>query len=392
MKMRNGMSPDPTVPHNALPDVPPPVDLETKAILKACIAARSAIAELRLAGQLIPDQSVLINTIPLLEAKDSSEIENIVTTHDALFRAASLIDDGDPAAKEGVRYRSALYKGLKSVKSRPLTTRTAIEICSAIKGVDMDVRKTPGTALQNKFTGEIIYTPPEGEELLRNKLSNWESFLNDDSDIDPLIRMAVLHYQFEAIHPFTDGNGRTGRILNILSLIQAGLLEAPTLYLSRYILRTKADYYRLIAAVTYERAWEPWVLYMLKAVEVTAGWTNHRIRAIRALMEQTATHLKVHQPKLHSHELTEIIFERPYVRIADLMERGIARRHAASTYLKQLEAIGILESEKVGTAKVYIHRKYLNLLFADGHEFEPYAELDEPRKARAAAKGRRKRK
>ncbi len=364
---------DTTKPYNNLPNLPPSVDIETKPILKGCILARAALAELRAAGQLIPDQSVLISTIPLLEAKDSSEIENIVTTNDALFKEASETDhEGDPAAKEALRYRTALYDGYESLELRPLTTRTALEVCRTIKGFEMDVRTTPGTALKNTFTGEIIYTPPDGQQLLRDKLANWETFLNENNDIDPLIRMAVLHYQFEAIHPFTDGNGRTGRILNILILIQAGLLDAPTLYLSRHILRTKADYYRLLSDVTGKGNWEAWILYILEAVKTTAMWTNERIRVIRELMDHTSETVTVQAPKLYSRELIEIIFAQPYVRIAHLIEHGIAKRVAASKYLKQLVELGILEEEKVGRDKIFIHRKYMDLLGSDGHTFERY--------------------
>ncbi|MGQ0674223.1 MAG: protein adenylyltransferase Fic [Hyphomicrobium sp.] len=367
------MTHTPSQPHNALPDLPPGLEIETKAVLKRCVAARTAVAELRQAGALIPDQSVLVNTIPLLEAKDSSEIENIVTTNDALFREASQVEDaGDPAAKEALRYRKALYSGVQSLQSRPLTVRTAIEVCSQIKGVDMDVRKTPGTALKNSFTGEVIYTPPEGQDRLLGLLANWERYANSGDDIDPLVRMAVLHYQFEAIHPFTDGNGRTGRILNVLSLIQAGLLDIPTLYLSRHIVRTKGDYYRLLQGVTSRQEWEPWILYVLQAVEITASWTNARIRAIRDLMVHTAEHVKAHQPGIYSRELIEIIFAQPYVRIAHLIEGDIAERHAASRYLKKLAAIGVLEQEKVGRDKIFIHRRYMTLLGRDDHEFERY--------------------
>ncbi len=368
------MPPDPKKPYNDLPELPPAVDVETKAVLKRCVAARTAVAELRQAGVLIPDQSVLINTIPLLEAKDSSEIENIVTTNDALFREASHADEGsDKATKEALRYRAALTSGVQSLKNRPLTVRTAIEVCSAIKGVDMDVRKTPGTSLKNSFTNEIIYTPPEGEERLRALLANWERFANADDDLDPLVRMAVLHYQFEAIHPFTDGNGRTGRILNVLSLIQAGLLDIPTLYLSRHIVRTKGDYYRLLQGVTAGGEWEPWILYVLHAVQETASWTNARIRTIRDLMAHTAAYVKARAPGIYSHELIEVIFAQPYVRIAHLIDRGIAERHAASKYLKQLSAIGVLAEEKRGRDKLFIHRKYMTLLGSDEHTFEPYA-------------------
>lgn len=367
------MVPNPKHPYNTLPKLPPPADLETKAVLKRCIAARTAVAELRRAGELIPDQSVLINTIPLLEAKDSSEIENIVTTNDALFREASQAEDGgDPAAKEAVRYRSALFGGYEALKSRPLTARTAIDVCSRIKGVDMDLRKTPGTELKNTFTGEIIYTPPEGEQVLRELLANWESFANADDDLDPLIRMAMLHYQFEAIHPFSDGNGRTGRILNILVLIQAGLLDIPTLYLSRHIVRTKGDYYRLLQGVTTRGDWEPWLIYILTAVETTATWTNAKIRAIRDLMANTSEYAKIRVPAVYSRELIEVIFAQPYTRIAHLIERGIAQRVSASRYLKQLVDIGMLKEEKRGVQKLFVNQKYMKLLSSDEHAFEPY--------------------
>lgn len=364
---------DPRKPYNDLPPLPPTSEVETKAVLKRCVAARAAVAELRRAGELIPDQSVLVNTIPLLEAKDSSEIENIVTTNDALFREASQLDDAnDPAAKEAVRYRAALYSGYQSLQSRPLTVKTAVEVCSQIKGIDMDVRRQPGTELKNTMTGEVIYTPPQGEERLRDMLGNWEKFANTDDDLDPLVRMALLHYQFEAIHPFIDGNGRTGRILNILAIIQAGLLDTPTLYLSRHIVRTKGDYYRLLQGVTAEGAWEPWIIYMLTAVETTASWTNARIRAIRALMEHTSAHVKSAAPAVYSRELIETIFAMPYTRINHLVERGIVKRVSASRHLKQLVDIGVLVEEKRGRDKVFIHKKYMDLLGRDDHAFAPY--------------------
>lgn len=367
------MSLDPCLPHNVLPLLPPEAELETKRVLKASVRARTAVAELRLAGHLIPNQDVLINTISLLEAKDSSEIENIVTTNDALFREASHPDAGsDPNTKEAVRYRAALYSGVRSLRECPLSTRTAIEICSKIKGAEMQVRRTPGTALMNSHTGEVVYTPPEGEQRLQDLMANWEQFLHRDDDLDPLVRMAVLHYQFEAIHPFTDGNGRTGRILNVLVLIQTGLLEIPTLYLSRHVLRTKAEYYRLLEEVTRNGAWEEWILYMLNAVEETAGWTNRRIRTIALLINDTSAYVRAKLPKIHSHELIQSIFAWPYTKISHLVDVGIAKRQAASTYLRQLVDIGVLAEEKVGRDKLFIHRKYLDLLGSDGHEFEPY--------------------
>ncbi len=364
---------DPGLPYNDLPLLPPAQDVESKAVLKKCVGARAALAGLQRAGQLIPDQSVLIHVIPMLEAKSSSEIENIVTTNDELFRQASLEEDNaDPATKEALRYRTALFDGYKTLAERPITTRTIVEICRTLKSVGLDIRATPGTTLRNSHTNETIYTPPEGADRLRTLLANWEKFLNEPTDLDPVVRMAILHYQFEAIHPFTDGNGRTGRVLNILCLVQDKLLDMPTLYLSRHILRTRGEYYRLLAGVTNAGAWEPWVLYMLDAVENTANWTLEKIIAIRKLMDQATILLRAEAPKIYSRELVELIFSQPYCRIANLVERDIAKRQAASTYLKALAAIGILVEEKVGRDKVFIHKVYLDLLSNDTHEFAPY--------------------
>ena len=363
---------DPNRPYNDLPLLPPKLDVETRAILKKCIGARTALAELRLAGHLIPDQSVLIHAIPNLEAKASSAIENIVTTNDALFREASLGDrEAAPVTKEAARYRNAIYEGVEALKARPLSTRIAIEVCRTIKGVDVDVRRTPGTTLTNSHTGEVIYTPPDGEAHLRELLANWEKFAHESSDLDGLIRMAILHYQFEAIHPFPDGNGRTGRILNILGLIQDGLLDLPTLYLSRYILSTRGDYYRLLGRVTSHQEWEPWILYMLTAVEETSVWTTQKIKAVRALMDETISYVRAASPKL-PRDLVELIFTQPYSRIGNLVDRGIAKRQAASTYLKDLVTLGVLEEEKAGRDKIFLHRKYLDVLFSDEHTFETY--------------------
>lgn len=363
----------PEQPYNSLPPLPPARDLETKAILKRCITARAALAELKQAAELIPNQGVLINTLPLLEAKDSSEIENIVTTTDKLFQHAQSENLADPATKEALRYRTALYSGFRSLAQRLLCTATAVEICRTTKGVDMDIRRTPGTQLINDRSGEIIYTPPEGEALLRDKLANWERFLHNETDLDPLIRMAIGHYQFEAIHPFTDGNGRTGRILNILYLIQEGLLGLPILYLSRFIIARKNDYYTRLLDVTRKEAWEPWILFMLQAVEETAQWTTAKIAAVRALAEHTTAHIRERLPKIYSRELVDVIFEQPYSRIANLVEKDIAQRQAASRYLKDLAALGVLKEIQVGKEKLFIHPKLMQLLTRDSNEFAPYA-------------------
>lgn len=363
---------NPKQAHNELPLLPPSADLETRDILRKWGLARTALAELRLAGQIIPDQSVLINTIPLLEAKDSSEIENIVTTNDALFREASLHDaNGDPAAKEALQYRTALYQGLDSLKSMPLSPKTAIDICRTITGIDLDVRNIPVT-LSNKHTGEVIYTPPQQQERLRNLLANWAEYAHLSDGLDPLIRMAILHYQFEAIHPFSDGNGRTGRILNLLYLKESRLLDLPTLYLSRHILRTRGDYYRLLERVTTHQEWEAWILYMLTAVEITSTWTTGKIRAIRALMDETTSIVRTRTPKIYSRDLIDLIFTLPYCRIGNVVDRGIAKRQSASVYLKGLANIGVLIEQKAGRDKIFLHKKYLDLLTSDDHTFAPY--------------------
>lgn len=364
---------DPRNPHNTLPLLPPSRDIETKPILRKCIAARSALAELKIAGDLIPNQTVLINTIPLLEAKDSSEIENIVTTTDSLFRFAFDHSQAiDPATKEALRYRQALFEGYKSLRTRPFSTATAVEICSVIKNAQMNIRQITGTALANDKTGHVIYTPPVGEDLIRNKLSNWEKFMHEETDVDPLIRMAVGHYQFEAIHPFTDGNGRTGRILNLLFLIEQDLLKQPILYLSRYILKNKTEYYRLLLQVTREQDWESWLLYMLDAVLETAQWTSLKVKSIRDLIENTASFVRTKQSKIYTRELVDTIFTQPYCRINNLVKQGLAQRETASNHLKKLCEIGVLREYKDGREKIFINDKFLKLLFNEDHQFELY--------------------
>lgn len=353
----------PDRPYNDLPAPPPAAVVETRKVLKACVEARASLAALKVGGDLIPNQGMLINSIPVLEAQASSEIENIVTTADRLFRFAGEADPhADPATKEAMRYRVALQEGAQLLKRRPLSTTLAVRVCSLIKGADMDIRKTSGTALLNEKTGKIIYTPPEGEKLLREKLAEWERYLHEAEDIDPLIRMAVMHYQFEAIHPFTDGNGRTGRVLNLLYLVEQGLLNIPVLYLSRYIMRRREDYYRLLLQVTTDAAWEDWILYMLAAVDETARWTNAKIAAIRVLLDRTAGIIRSKAPKIYSHELAEIVFEQPYCRIGNLVDAGIAKRQSASVYLKTLCDIGVLEERRSGRDKLFINRALLDVL------------------------------
>lgn len=363
---------DPEQPFNGLPLLPPKAELETRGVLKACITARVALAELKQAAALVPNQAMLINTVPLLEAKDSSAIENIVTTTDRLFQYAGNDTHADPATREALRYRTALYEGWKTLTRRPINTRTAELVCARIRSVDMTVRKVPGTALVKGDTGQVIYTPPTGETVLRDLLANWERFLHQQPDIDPLIRMAVMHYQFEAIHPFTDGNGRTGRILNILYLAQEKLLNLPILYLSRYIIAHKKDYYSNLLAVTRDAAWETWLLYMLKATATSALWTTRKIIGIRALCDHTAEYVRERLPKIYSRELIEIIFAQPYCRIADLVRADIAKRQTASAYLKKLAGAGVLVEQQAGRERIYTHPKLIQLLKKNSNRFMLY--------------------
>ena len=359
-------------PYDSLPPLPPAVDLETKVVLKQCITARAALAGLKQAAELIPNPSMLINTLPVLEARASSEIERIVTTADKLFRHLAAKGAADPATKEALRYRHALLEGFGNLEDRPLSTRTAEAVCSRIKGVVMNVRRVPGTALANAATGTVIYTPPAIEERIRELLSNWERFLHAHDEIDPLVRMSAAHYQFEAIHPFSDGNGRTGRVLNSLFLVEQGLLPLPILYLSRYIIANKGDYYDLLLQVTQAEAWDPWLIYMLRGVEETAIWTTKKIAAIRRLANDTVALVRSRLPKIYSRELVHVIFEQPYCRIANVVEAGIVGRQAASRYLKALATIGVLREQTAGREKLFVHVRLLTLLTSDTHEFDGY--------------------
>lgn len=362
----------PQRPYNDLPLLPPTAEIETKPILKQCVESRAALAELKQAAASIPNPGILMDTLPLLEAQASSAIENIVTTADKLFRHSRADDASDPAAGEAHRYRDALLEGFLTLARRPMATGTAEAVCSRIKNVEMTVRRVPGTALANQATGAVVYTPPESGARLHVLLSNWEKFLHETDEIDPLVRMAVAHYQFEAIHPFTDGNGRTGRVLNILYLVDQGLLTLPILHLSRYIAVRRSDYYRLLIAVTREEDWESWILFMLAAVEETAKWTTAKIAAVRRLSDETSDHVRDALPKVHSRELVDLIFRQPYCRIGQVVDARIAQRQAASRYLKALVSVGVLEENAVGRERLFVHTKLLMLLTRDSNEFRPY--------------------
>jgi Fic family protein len=352
-------------PFNDLPALPPKTEIETKAVLKKAITAGRALAELKGLGQIIPNQAILVDSLILQEAKASSEIENIITTNDALFKAfAAKTSNIDPATKEVIRYRHALWEGFSTLKKRPvLSTNLFITLFQTIKETDAEIRNMPGTAIKNVTTGTTLYTPPEGERIIRDKLKDLENFIHADDDLDPLIKLALIHYQFEAIHPFSDGNGRTGRIINILFLAMKELLDLPVLYLSKYIIENKNDYYKLLRAVTEKNAWEPWLLYMLDAVEQTALFTKERIVAIRSLMEKTIAVAKEKLPaRAYRKDLIELIFHQPYTKVQAVVDADIVERQTAAEYLKELEKIGILKSQKIGRETLYLNVKLYRLL------------------------------
>jgi Fic family protein len=370
---------DPSTPYNDLPPLPPPLEnIETAAILKKCISARVALAELKQAAELIPNAAVLVNALPLLEAQASSEIENIVTTTDKLLEYVDATETraADPATKEALRYRRALFDGVRKVQKGKLTVDVAIDVCRTIKDEKLDLRSKPGTTLRNTATAAIIYTPPVGKDVIKEKLANWQDFLTANNDLDPLIRCAVQHYQFEAIHPFADGNGRTGRVLNILYLVQQGLLDTPILYLSRYIIRNKPDYYRLLLEVTTKQAWAPWIVYMLDSIEHTCGWTTEKIKAIRDLMRHTGEFIHRRLPKIYTWELVELLFKQPYCRIANVVDAGLAKRQTASVYLKSLAEIGVLRELNAGRESLFVHPKYIELLTGDENVWVFYSGVE----------------
>jgi len=356
---------DPSRPYNDLPPLPPAVNLETVAILRKCITAHRALAELKGMGETIPNQSILINSITLQEARSSSEIENIITTNDALFQAfTASTGKVDSATKEVLRYREAIWEGFTQLKRRPLlTTNLFVQLYQTIKLTQAGIRTVPGTTIANATTGKVVYTPPEGETVIREKLRNLENFIHSEDQLDPLIRMTLMHYQFEAIHPFTDGNGRTGRILNILFLVSCRLLDIPVLYLSKYIIENKQDYYRLLRNVTEKEAWEAWVLFMLDAVEQTAIYTRDKILGIRALLDATLEEAREKLPeRVYSKELIELLFHQPYTKTQFLVNAGIAKRQTAAVYLKELEKKGFLQSQKIGKENLYLNVRLYDLL------------------------------
>ncbi|MBL7860076.1 MAG: Fic family protein [Cyclobacteriaceae bacterium] len=355
----------PSEPYNELPLLPPAEELEGKDILKATILAHRALARLEGSLSNLPNPAILLDSIGLQEAKVSSEIENIITTHDELYQyAVAERSVGNSATKEVLHYKEALWYGHEQVREKGvLTTNLFVKLVQVIKENQSGIRNTPGTQIVKDKTREVIYTPPVGEEIIRTKLKNLEEFLNlNDDGLDPLVKMAVAHYQFEAIHPFGDGNGRTGRIINILYLVQQGLLRMPVLYLSRYILEHRSDYYQLLREVTEEGNWQRWILYMIHAVEETSKLTLHKIEEIKVAMTAMSEAIKQELPNIYSKDLVEVLFQRPYSKRQFLVEAGIVKVKTAGTYLASLEEKGFLKSVELGKEKLYLNVALLDIL------------------------------
>lgn len=346
-------------PYNDLPLLPPPAAAwEKLEVFKLLAEARASLAELKGRVPVIPNPKMLINTLVLQEAKDSSSIENIFTTADKLYKAFSSAT-GDPQTKEVLRYRHALWVAWHQMQREGWSIGLMETIYRTIKEKEDGVRDLE-VYIGNRHT--VIYTPPCCRDLLTEILNNWMEFANREDDIDPLIKMALLHYQFEAIHPFTDGNGRTGRVLNVLYICQHKLLDWPVLYLSKYINKNKAEYYRLLREVTENGSWTEWICYLLSAVIETSRYTLKNVNAIYDLFQQTLERVKKQAPRIYSYELIEMLFHQPYCKIAYLVDSGIASRNTASKYLGELEQMGILAREQVGSELLYLNKELFHLL------------------------------
>lgn len=344
--------------------LPLPFDIESKTILKATNTANKALAELKGVAQTIPNEDILLNSLILQEAKDSSAIENIITTHDEVFKAQLFSELVSVQAKEVMRYGDALRRGFAFVKQYEMLTLNHIkEIQATLEVSSAGFRKLPGTQLKNEATGSVIYTPPQHYDEIVQLMGNLEQYINDglESEVDPLVKMAIIHHQFESIHPFYDGNGRTGRIINILYLCLRGLLDNPILYLSRYIIRTKADYYRLLNQINIadehnlQASWETWILYMLKGVTETSKETIALIKAIRTLMKQYKAEIRAQHPKIYSKDLLENLFKHPYTKI-EYLQGDIQKQYKTSRkYLEILTESGFLQKEQIGRTNYYIN-------------------------------------
>lgn len=347
-----------------LQNLPPLIDIETKGILKQVNKSNRKLAELKGMAKTIPNSLILINTLALREAKDSSEIENIITTNDELYKAEIQIEVINNSTKEVQNYTCALKKGFDLIrKNNFLTTNLIIEIQEELEKNKSGIRKQSGTVLKNPFTGEIIYTPPQNYDDILKLLKNLEEYINiDDDEVDPLIKLAIIHYQFESIHPFPDGNGRTGRIINILYLVLKKLLDIPVLYLSSYIIKNKNDYYKLLQKVRTDDAWEEWIIYILVGIEKTSEESIILISEIEKIMDKTQILIQNEAAKIYSKDLIEILFIHPYTKIEFLTEKLGVSRQTASIYLNKLEELNILKKEKIGKFNYYINLELMEVL------------------------------
>ena len=340
------------------------VKLKTNKILEQLTVSSRALAELKGYANTIPNMHILINAVTINEAKDSSAIENIVTTHDDIYKVLTESGFKEENAKEVVDYRNAIWAGYEQIKKDGfINTNTIVKIQGIIEHNNAGIRKLPGTELKNSLTGETIYTPPQNEEEIRDYLRNLEKFINNNEDgIDPLIKVCLIHYQFESIHPFYDGNGRTGRILNILYLVLNKLIDSPILYLSKYINKTKQEYYKLFNEVRNNNNYEEWILYILKGIEITSKETITLIEKIQDEMKNFKEEFRTKLPKIYSKELLESLFYEVYTKIAYIEKACGVTRLTATSYLNQLEEIGLLESEKIGREKIYKNLRLIKLL------------------------------
>ena len=346
-----------------LQPLPPPQELETIAILKQLAQSHRYLAELKGTSKTIPNESILINTLTLQEAKDSSEIENIITTHDDLYKENILIKT-NPATKEVYNYAQGLRMGFEIVRSEKLlTNKHILAIQKELLENNAGFRTQGGTKLVNS-QGKTVYTPPQNKEEILDLMANLEKFINDNSisGLDPLVKMAIIHYQFESIHPFYDGNGRTGRIINILYLVLQELLDIPILYLSRYITQNKAEYYQVLQDVRIKNDWEHLILYFLQSIEVTAIETIDLITNINNLMQDYKTDIQTKLPKIYSQDLINNLFRNPYTKIEFLEKELRINKRTAQNYLDKIAEFGFLEKTKVGKSNFYVNNKLIEVL------------------------------
>jgi Fic family protein len=348
-----------------IPNLPMEQEVETKAVLKQAAKAHRRLAELKGVALTIPNEQILISTLTLQEAKDSSAIENIITTHDEIFKAELYIENlRSPAAKEVQSYANALKKGFELVRQKKILSNSFIlQIQEELEHNKAGFRKLPGTALKNQQTGETVYTPPQDYDNIVKLMQNLELFINDEerSDLDPLVKLAIIHHQFESIHPFYDGNGRTGRIINILYLVLENLLDLPVLYLSRFIIENKGEYYRLLQGVRDRNDWEQWILFMLRGVEQTAVQTIHLIENIKVLMMKYKQGIRSQFPRMYSQELINNLFSHPYTKIEFMEEALGVTRQTASSYLKELVEAEFLTLIKIGRSNFYLNKPLFEL-------------------------------